>query len=185
LQKNSLGFSTTWGRAALVLSAVVLGTFVAAIANRFLDTFLASALVGSASAGLICLGMYRMVRVDYPVAFERFASVLLAIFVTFSFLATVPINVDRSFSVWLLAGLESNRDSSISASDAEFLASQYFSPGSGEISRRIEEQLNIGNIELREGNLSLSSQGEILVALFRATALFFDLNPRYTFPASE
>jgi hypothetical protein len=33
--------------------------------------------------------------------------------------------------------------------------------------------------------LSLSSQGEILVALFRATALFFDLNPRYTFPASE
>lgn len=173
------------GRSLLLITSVVLGTLVAALANRFFDTFLISTIVGSGAGGLICFGLYQMVRVSYPLVFERFISSLLAFFVTFSFLATVPINVDRSFSVWLLAGLESHRDPNFSVADAELFASEYFTPGSGEISRRIEEQIMIGNIELKEGNLSISSQGELLVNLFRATTLFFNLNPRYTFPASE
>ena len=185
MQKIDIVVSSKWGRSFLVVSSVVLGTFIAAWANRFFGTFLLSAMAGSAAGGLICFGLYRMVRASYPLVFERIVSSLLAMFVTFSFLATVPINVDRSFSVWLLAGLESTRDSTFSVTDAELLASEYFSPGSGEISRRIQEQLKIGNLELREGNLAISGQGEILVSLFRATTIFFNLNPRYTFPASE
>ncbi len=153
--------------------------------SRIFDTFLAAALVGSIASGAVFLSLTLLIRRGETKATERILAALLSFFVSFSFLATVPINVDRSFSVWLISQLASNSSETLTEEDAEILAWAFFSPESGEISRRIQEQVAIGNLEIRDGDLVITDQGFVLVKAFQVFTAFFDLNPRYTTPASE
>lgn len=97
---------------------------------------------------------------------------------TFSILFTLPINVDRSFSVWLLNNLEGKE---LSLSQAELKFSEFFKPSSGEIVRRIQEQISIGNIEkTKSGSIQLSERGSFLISVFKMIRIFFHLNSKYT-----
>lgn len=102
----------------------------------------------------------------------------------FSFLGTIPINLDRSFSVWILNSVDEATDIGQKSLDVVVLkksTSRYFSPNSGEVSRRIDEQIGLGNLKMEnKGSVSLTTKGEGLLQVLRFIARIFSLNPKYT-----
>lgn len=100
---------------------------------------------------------------------------------TFSFLATIPLNIDRSFSVWMLSTQTPSPGSApVELSELESSLSLFFDEESGELDRRVEEQLALGNIQLHQTGVTLTARGELLVASFREISRFYELNPKYT-----
>lgn len=99
--------------------------------------------------------------------------------IIFSFLATVPLNLDRSFSVWMLnKTIESERAPSIE--ELENKASQFFAPSGGEIKRRINEQILLGNLKVLQNQVELTDRGKITWRINRLISDFFGLNKKYT-----
>lgn len=108
---------------------------------------------------------------------------LLAGMLLFSFLSTIPLNIDRSFSVWILKSMKiaQSNNTNLNESTIELSASEFFSPQSGEILRRVKEQIGLGNIALDAmNNLKLTSQGQFQVKLNQLIGRFFHLNPKYS-----
>lgn len=102
----------------------------------------------------------------------------LLVFFTMLFLLTFgPLNVDRSFSVWMLRNVAEQEQ--IATPSLTKQASDFFNPSSGEIERRVNEQLNLGTITVDDGTVELTTRGEILVLVNEAMARFFGLNPNY------
>ncbi len=99
--------------------------------------------------------------------------------IVFCFLSTVPLNLDRSFSVWMLNQTASSAEA-YSTQDLENLASDFFAPSGLEIKRRINEQISIGNMERRDEKILLTDKGEFTWKLFRVISDFFGLNKKYT-----
>ena len=169
--------------------AIVVGVCLPAPLNRITDTFLNAALLSIAV--LFCLtavAVFFWVRNVYGkdmVGTIRSALIFstLASLTAFSLLTTVPLNVDRSFSVWMLSTQTPGLGSSpAQISDLKSSLSEFFAEDSGEISRRVNEQLALGNIVLGEDGVNLSSRGEFLVQSLRGISRFYGLNRKYTFP---
>jgi hypothetical protein len=100
--------------------------------------------------------------------------------ITFGFLATVPLNLDRSFSVWVLNETAESA-THLSVKELEFNSSKFFSKSGGEIKRRINEQISIGNLEISESNkIQLTVKGKITWRAIRILSDFFDLNRKYS-----
>lgn len=164
------------------------GLFLAAITNRIIEFFFFCTFVGSVFAGiatLVILLIYGKDAIDENLKSKKdkskiiFLSCSLSILLTFSFLATVPLNVDRSFSVWLLNQM-SKSQVSVSRLDLEKKAQEFFNPQGGEISRRLDEQLRLGTVELNADYLLLTQRGEFQVRTHRFIQWFFGLNLKYT-----
>ena len=68
----------------------------------------------------------------------------------------------------------------VSQLEIELTAAQFFSQKNGEISRRIEEQITIGNLSVRNNQISLTKRGEYQVSLNKMIRIVFDLNKKYT-----
>lgn len=104
---------------------------------------------------------------------------LISSLIVFSFLATVPLNLDRSFSVWMLnQTMESER--SLSLPELEIEASQFFSPSGGEIRRRVNEQISLGNLVINNSQVELTERGRFTWRVNQLISDFFGLNKKYT-----
>ena len=96
----------------------------------------------------------------------------------FSFLSTVPLNVDRSFSVWMINDMYKNH-SNISERALEETAAKFFAPQNGEIKRRVEEQKNLGNISEKFGIVYLTNSGRKTRFLDNLISKLYRLNKKY------
>lgn len=97
----------------------------------------------------------------------------------FTFLATVPLNLDRSFSVWML-NQTFESEGQLSVKELEKEASQFFAPSGGEIKRRINEQISLGNLEVINSQVELTIRGKLTWKINRIISEFFGLNEKYT-----
>jgi hypothetical protein len=111
-----------------------------------------------------------------------FSSIMISTLFSFSFLTTVPLNIDRSFSVWMLTNIDDaqNRGASVDLDYLNTKISDFFSPGSGEIDRRLQEQISLGNIKVINREIVLTSRGENQVKINRFFAKVFFTNEKYT-----
>jgi hypothetical protein len=111
-----------------------------------------------------------------------FSSIMISTLFSFSFLTTVPLNIDRSFSVWMLTNIDDaqNRGISVDSEHLNTIISDFFSPGGGEINRRVQEQISLGNLKVENGEIVLTSRGENQVKLNRFFAKLFFTNEKYT-----
>ena len=167
----------------LVLSAVV-GVISAAVLNRLLPAFLVVSVLAALLAAVLAffLASARL-RKDERIAGTSFTngfavlSALLVFFATLFLLTFGPLNVDRSFSVWMLRNVAEQEQ--IPTESLKEQASAFFDPSSGEIERRISEQLTLGNVSLEDGPIELTLRGEMLVFMNELMARFFGLNPNY------
>jgi hypothetical protein len=95
------------------------------------------------------------------------------------FLLTIPLNLDRSISVWLLANQSKNVE--LSDNDYQKLAIEFFQSSDAETKRRIAEQVSLGTIQRNpEGNFQITSKGLHLISFFQFIAKIFHLDPKYT-----
>lgn len=97
-----------------------------------------------------------------------------------TFLILVPLQVDRSFSVWMLNKINEEKQQKIDVKTLKVSAADFFNPNSGEISRRINEQIKIGNLSLtKQDKVKLSNRGNLFVRFHKEIAKIFNLNRKY------
>ena len=98
---------------------------------------------------------------------------------SFSFHSTVPLNVDRSFSVWMINQVATHPKQN-TKSQIEKNAAKFFSPSGGEIARRIDEQASLGNIKDGKSIITLTSRGKRIWRINQIVSRFFGLNSKYS-----
>ena len=104
--------------------------------------------------------------------------ILSSTLLSFSFNSTVPLNIDRSFSVWMINQIATDSEPR-DVAEIEKKSSEFFSPKNGEIQRRISEQISLGNLEIVEEKVRLTPSGERVWKINRIIANLFNLNKNY------
>jgi len=164
----------------IIATCGVAGIAFAALINRVFHFFLLTTIVSSIFAGITAsLTITKITKNKSIKSNVNISTILVSFLLTYSFLATVPINIDRSFSVWMLNQMKQNGAPS-SQIEIERTAAQFFSERNGEINRRIQEQIKIGNLNVKNNQVSLTKRGELQVRFNKIIRIFFDLNKKYT-----
>ncbi len=169
-----------------ILAAIVIGISSAAIFNYQLNFFFYCTFFGSVLAGFSCyilmstidkLSMSKITNSSEELLSKALA-VIVAMAVTFSFLSTIPLNIDRSFSVWMLNKVSADATLN-SQAQIEKQAELFFSAKSGEILRRVDEQERLGNIKRVDGVITMTKRGKFQVRMHKFIRDVFNLNEKY------
>jgi len=173
-----------------ILVATSAGLAISVIIAQIVPMFLYTAVFGSLATFLIGTMLVKRISSKHNKGQHQgtwgysFLIALSSSLLVFSFLGTVPINLDRSFSVWILNSVDQTTkhgQNSVEVMALKKATSQYFNPESLEVSRRLEEQVALGNLLLDDqNNVSLTPKGRIFIQISRVIAKIFSLNPRYT-----
>jgi hypothetical protein len=165
----------------------VLGIATTALIHIFIDVFFFSVLIASLLNFLV---LNIVLKKNFPLLLPsnlqkifRVCISLLSTLMIFSFLITVPVNADRSFSIWMLSQIEQSDNTSeqIQIPGLKASAAEFFSPQSTEIERRIDEQISIQSISVdKDGYINLTLVGHIIIKTARLIQKFFGLNSKYT-----
>jgi hypothetical protein len=107
------------------------------------------------------------------------ASIAFIACVNMVWLSSVVVNVDRSFSVWMLSYLDKH-PSRYEILDTAF--QEQFIKDYGMLDRRLEEQLKSNNIYLDNGTYRLTRQGENVVAAFKTVGKLYKTSEQYYNP---
>lgn len=161
-----------------------LGLLLTSLFNRLFGFFLLSMLLGTFSSTILFL-LYNKSLISFlPKTAKkqiRGFAVLSLISLQLFFFSLVPLTIDRSFSVWLLTQIESEPRGYVTLRELSEKSEIFFIGDGEEISRRYNEQLKIGTLQLVDKNkITLTSFGVMQVKLNRLIGNIFDLNPKYT-----
>jgi len=163
---------------------ILVGLVLAALLSRILPLFLYVCIVSAIATGLLA----------FPVLGRRFlasagiqgpgtslirilGALFTAAFVLF-LLSFGPLNIDRSFSVWMLRRVAIS-EYPLTISQTQQLAGAFCGQGSDEIARRIVEQQRLGNLHVENDVVTLTSSGKRVVFLNEWLSRIFGLNPKY------
>lgn len=95
------------------------------------------------------------------------------------FLTVIPVTLDRSISVFLLARMEAAGPRGLSPAEARKLFVDDYVVGMDQIGRRYDEQIKSGNIELRDGRAVVSPQGARFLSFARMVSQTMHTDPRF------
>ena len=160
------------------------GVTIAALLQRVNNTFFYNVFYGTLASMLISLILLlRIKKIFFMDKNQRGFVLIISGLITFSFLSTVPLTIDRSYSVWLL-----KHASELSANGEPFTKASltndsvdFFAPANGQLDRRINEQLRLGNLlEVERDKLQLSKKGSLIAKINSFVGRVFDLQPKYS-----
>jgi hypothetical protein len=159
----------------------VMGVALAAAFNRKINFFFYCTFIGSIAASAISFTSFKLIKKKKKEKHYRDLQTevlcsLVSGLLAFSFLATVPLNVDRSFSVWMLHQANQKQ---FKISELELFGAKYFSPENNQISRRINEQIKLGNVVVDSDYVKLTKSGKRLEKFHRLVRVFFGLDKSY------
>jgi len=171
----------------ILVTSFILGLIVVSIVHIFVKVFFFSVILG-VLINYLLLTVFLKKRNYFLlppkiVRLNRICISMLSASLLFSFLMTVPVNVDRSFSIWMLSYIEqvNKEDKNLEILTLKSNASNFFSPQSTEIDRRIKEQSNIRSITVdKDGFVRITFFGSVIIETSRIMQKFFGLNSKYT-----
>jgi hypothetical protein len=167
-----------------IIVSAFLGIIVAAISQRINDVFFYNVFVGAFFSGVTSFLIFKLKLRNFVFknTFRPYA-ITISVLLSFSFLSTIPLTIDRSYSVWLLKHIAEEK-SPEKLIDRETLvrdSANFFSAGNGQLIRRIDEQVMLGNLELEDaGSIKLSSKGLFIARVNHLVGIIFDLEPKYS-----
>jgi len=170
-----------------IFVGILAGFGLSLVLSRIISTFFYTCWISSAIAFIVALATWQLTirGLAGGEEVERSALKVISIsislvpaFIIFSFLSTIPLNVDRSFSVWMINDMYKNH-SVIPEKVLEDTAAKFFSPQNGEIRRRIDEQKHLGNISEKAGIVYLTSSGKKTRLLDNLISKLYTLNKKY------
>ena len=174
----------------VIVISVVFGLMFSVVIAQIIPIFLYTVIFGTLFTFVIgalvtkVFGNKGKSKVETNSGGHVFLMALSSGLLVFSFLGTIPINLDRSFSVWILNSVDEAtniQQKSLDVVELKNSTSQYFSPNSSEVLRRLDEQIGLGNLKVENnGSVSLTTKGENLLQALRFIARIFSLNPKYT-----
>jgi hypothetical protein len=167
-----------------VCVSALLGISLSAVLQRFNNIFFYNVFIGSIFSGTVSFYLAKMTKRKYYIEIiTRAYIIIISVLLSFSFLSTVPLTIDRSYSVWLLkhvteaqyAGTVIDRETLIEDSI------DFFSAENGQLNRRIDEQVRIGNLEILDTEtIQASSKGMLLAEINNLVGIIFGLEPKYS-----
>jgi hypothetical protein len=139
--------------------------------QRINNLFFYNVFIGSIGSGLFSLLLFKSTKkyllIEKP--FRPFLFVI-SVLLSFSFLSTIPLTIDRSYSVWILKYVSESSASNQNLS-AKILTNEslkFFSESNGQLSRRIAEQERLGNIISGEsGEIKITWKGRTAYVLLK------------------
>jgi hypothetical protein len=167
-----------------LVGVVLIGLAVAALLSRVMSLFLFVCIVSALVAGILAallLGRRFLASAGVHGPGTSLIRILGALLVTASVLFLLsfgPLNIDRSFSVWMLRRVAIS-DRPLTVAQTQQLAGDFFGQGSDEIERRILEQERLGNLRVENDQVTLTASGKRVVFLNEWLSRIFGLNPKY------
>jgi hypothetical protein len=152
--------------------------------HRLIPTYFYISVLSAPIAAVIAYLQFRYFFRNVQLGTKQLRNLILVLFMimsslfSFSFHSTVPLNVDRSFSVWMINKIATDPEMR-NFSTLEENASKFFSPEKGEIKRRLNEQISLGNLEVVDNRVELTSSGHRVWKSNRFLASLFGLNKNY------
>jgi len=170
IQRYLIGIATS-----LILAMIISNAFDGLYINRVILSTTVSAILVP-----IALKFFGKV-VNHKTSFEvRFLTSISSTLSVSIFLILIPLQVDRSFSVWMLNTINQEKQQKINVELLKDAAADFFDPNSGEIRRRIDEQVKIGNLKITKNEeVKLSNRGSLFVRFHKDMARIFNLNKKY------
>jgi hypothetical protein len=200
LRVSLRGLSTLFPMNVLVFSAlytagILAGIFIFGLCFRFdvlstihilfyrgLSLLMVTALTQIVVLSLV-LGWVRRLNPSFPLgAGFVLPMALSSLAFNLTFFVLVPVNLDRSISVFLLAWMEDHRDTPQTRSDLQQAFERIYVEADGAINRRIAEQLASGNIAPSVNGYTLTGQGSRFVSIAREIGVLFSTDPRFLHP---
>lgn len=166
--------------------AFILGLISAAILQRIIGFFFIvvwlATLISAIIFAVLSRRIFQDIREFQVRQVARTSSLIAVAALQLFFLATIPLTVDRSYSVWLLARTEISVNKEISLSKLSADTQAFFFGNDSELEKRIDEQVSLGNLNWNSDykSVSLSNRGKLQVGVNRWVAIFFGLNPKYS-----
>lgn len=167
-----------------IFGSAFLGLSIAAVFQRLNGMFFYNVFIGAIFSGLISYGSFKVIFRNQPGKSEiRPYATIISVLVSFSFLSTIPLTVDRSYSVWLLKyAVETQQTGkTIDLHELNVQSTNFFSIANGQLDRRIKEQVKIGNFKLVDKNaIQVSRKGLFLARVNSLIGVLFGLEPKYS-----
>ncbi len=130
----------------------------------------------------VLLGLLLAAASRYLTTMEP-ATIVAAVAVSLSFnlmfLIVLPVTIDRSISVFLLAEIEARQASSPNTTQLEKAFVEHYVHDMRQIDRRVHEQALSGNITVNKGKIQLTPRGRRFLDLARVLARLFRTDPRF------
>ena len=95
------------------------------------------------------------------------------------FLIVLPVTLDRSISVFMLAQIEQHQHEALDSRRITDIFVQKYVGDLRQMDRRIAEQTVSGNVTTIDGNIRLTEQGHRFLAFSRTLARLFGTDPRF------
>jgi hypothetical protein len=129
------------------------------------------------SAGIVALGL--ATRRCTALGVESIiAAAALSLSVNLCFLIVIPVTIDRSVSIFLLASIEKN-DGELTADDLQTLFVTGYVHDLRQVDRRIREQIRSGNIRIENGKIVMTPSGRAFVRFSRTVADALHIDPQF------
>ncbi len=130
------------------------------------------------SAALVMAAMALLRRWRFDLATIIAAGALTLSF-NICFLIVLPVTLDRSISVFMLAQIEQHQDEALDSRRITEIFVQKYVGDMRQMDRRIAEQTASGNVVTVDGHVRLTDQGHRFLALSRTLARLFGTDPRF------
>lgn len=88
----------------------------------------------------------------------------------------VPVTVERSVSVFLLAQMDANNTHVYSEDEMGTLLKEDYIDKNGAVQKRCEEQIATGSIKQKDGGYIITAKGQAIVRLFRLVSGLYGCN---------
>ena len=160
-----------------------LGIILSSIVNSVIDFYFYAVWAGSLFS-LFCvfiLNAYKVKKLQLRSVTQAYQGAI-AFLLTFSFLSSVPLTIDRSLSVWMLSNINNTQiaNMKITAPILQENSKAFFFGSDLEIQRRVAEQKRLGNVQVdTDGTIELSAKGKFQVLFNKLVGKLFFLNQRY------
>jgi hypothetical protein len=167
-----------------ITSSFFVGVIMAAALQRFNNIFFYNIFYGTLTSVLVSLFLLLKFKKKFFIEKNQWVFiVIISGLLTFSFLSTVPLTVDRSYSVWLLKHASElsvdNKQIPLTALTEDSI--KFFAPENGQLDRRIQEQVRLGNLEKVEpGAVQITKKGKLIAKLNSFIGWIFSLQPKYS-----
>lgn len=159
--------------------AVLVGLFKAGVfASIPILFYRGVVLCGVAFVLTAVAGAYALKQLRLGTVRDGFSVACLSLGLNLAFLVLVPVTVDRSVSVFILAYMDAHASETLPAPTIAAAFDKIYVRQLHAIDRRLTEQIQSGNVEAVDGAYRISARGRNFIASAHFVAWLFDTDPR-------
>lgn len=167
-----------------IITPCTLGIMSAGIGQRLVDLFFYNVFVGTFVSVISSILIMRVF--GSRLGLEKYARhylLTISALLCFSFLSTIPLTIDRSYSVWLLKQVTESQSIGSRVWKAQLIeeSTLFFSSQNGQLDRRIAEQVRIGNFKISNSEeVVITAKGKLIARINSVIGVIFGLDSNYS-----